>query len=417
MYYQLISYNFLNPEVVDEEIQDLLDDLYSQIYNGFDEELRDEYEYIPKEKRNKDFVMVFISQLLAVGHGPTTTMLDRCYVLEKYMNKRVFIVNTAEFRSTYQPINWFRLMIGTYIDDYNDKSLFPYLDREFMFYQCPNAMPQTSVIREILNVVKSEKPYCIVNIGGNSITNDICSHIVPTVTLATVFSDRTQTRGQFQVIGRALNDSDCKWLEKHNYTNDYIIQSPFTFSFKEQKHQYTREELQLPQDQFVVAMVGGRLDQEIDDVCIDLLYRLTEENIYIVFIGIFEKYYECITERDDFKKNSLYMGMQGDVLAIDECCDAYLNPKRVGGGTSAAEAMSKGLPVVTFDFGDVGVVAGDEFHVESYEDMYRQILRYAQDREYYNTMSEKAKQRADFLTDSKSQFIKVMNTIEYNARF
>lgn len=417
IYSQIMRYNFMNLNVIDEETEDTFDNLYSCIYEAYSNEFIQEYSFIPKEERNKDFVMVFICQVLGMGHGPTKTLLDRCYILEEYLNKKVYIVNTAELLPCYGAINFFNTVGANYIEQFNQKEYFSYKDRKFPFLQCPNMMPQVSIIGEILDVVRSEKPYFILTIGGNSIVNDVCSNIVPTITIGTVPSGRTETRGQFQTIGRRITEEDRRWLKKHHFTEQHIIESLFTSAFKEQSHHYTREQLGLPENRFIVLLVGGRLDEEIDEQCMSLLKRLTEADIFVAFMGKFNKYQEYIKSDEQFKKHTKYLGFQDDVLAVNECCDLYMNPKRVGGGTSAAEALYKGLPVVAFDYGDVGVGAGSDFHVKDYDDMYNQIIKYATDKDYYQQMSEKAKKRAEYLTDSKGEFVKIIRTAEQSEHF
>lgn len=416
LYNQFMRYRFLNVAVADEESIELLDDLYTHIYQAYSEEFKEEYAFIPKEERNQDFVMVFTSQILDIEHGPTKTLLDRCYVLVKYLHKNVYIVNTAEFASGYQEIPYFNSGLANYNEDFNRQDGLIYKDISFPFLQCPKEMPQTPVIREILDVVKSEKPYFIVTIGGSSIVSDVCSNIVPTITIGTV-ADRTGTRGQFQTIGRRITDKDRKWMSKHHLPEEHMIESLFTFTFKEQTHSFTRKELGLPEKRFIVLMVGGRLDQEIDEDCIKLLRRLTGAGIYIAFMGIFKKYPQLVERYPEFEENTRFLGFQDDTLAVNECCDLYLNPKRVGGGTSAAEALFKGLPVVTYDFGDVGVAAGTDFHVADEEEMYNQIIRYFKDKGYYQEMSKKAKERAERLTDSKSEFVRIIKKMESSKQF
>lgn len=417
LYYQFTRFNFLHPSVVTKEISDLCDDLYSGIYKAYYQDVAVSYEKIPKGERNKDLVFVFSSQVLGSSHAPTKTLLDRCFALETIMNKKVFIINTAELMNGYGGFQTFRTSYGSYASELNDLQQYPYKGRRFMFFQCPRAMPQVAVIQQIIEVIKSEKPYFILNIGGNSIVSDICSNIVPTLTLATVFSGRSTTRGQFQAIGRKVNQDDRDWIKKHNLGEDHIIESLFTFVFREQTHSYTREELGLPQEGFIVQLVGGRLDQEIDAKCLELLIRLMEQGIYVAFVGGFDAFDELSDANEVFRKYAINLGFQEDVLAVDECCDLYLNPKRMGGGSSAAEAMFKGKPVVTFDYGDVGVAAGDDFHVADWEEMFSQVLHYANDTEYYNMMSSKARKRASRLLDTEGEFCKIIEEMERSPRF
>lgn len=413
---QLVRYSFLNGEVTDAELGDLSDNLYYQIYDEYWAELNQGYSYIPKEERDEDFVIVMSAQVLNMMHGPTKTLCDRCYILAEHMKKNILIINTAEQMSSYQCIPCFNQVIGSYEDEYSDVDRITYQEKTFGFYQCPREMPQVSIIKNIMDMVQQLKPYFILTIG-KSLVGDLCSNIVPVIGLSTVPSGRMTTKATFQIIGRKVNDDDRAWMQKHGLQEDHIVESLFTSSFNPQTHQYTREQLGLPEDQFIVLLVGGRLDDEIDEECVKVLVRLAEKGIFIAFMGKFEKYNSLIKKQEPLIKQSAFLGFQQDVLAVNECCDAYLNPKRVGGGTSCAEALYKGLPVATLDYGDVGVGAGPDFHVADYEEMYERIVRYAEDKEYYAQMSQKARQRAELLTDSKTEFIKAIRKIEESDRF
>ena len=416
LYNQLKTVVFLNGNIMDEDGAGLLDELYGQIYAGYQAELGDGYHFIPKEERNYDFVMVMGTQLIGIGHGPTKTLYDRCFVLDEYMKKKVFIINTAEFMSIYQAVPFFDAKVGGYEEAFSELAGFEYQGKRFEFFQCPREMPQVPVIKEIMDVIQSEKPYFIVTIG-DSLVGDLCSKLVPVIGISTVPSSRMQTRAQFQVIGRKVNEDDKKWIKKHGFPEDHMIESLFTSAFRTQTHHYTRKELGLPEHQFVVLVVGARLDKEINEACMEVFYRLTENGLFIAFMGVFDKYPMYGEKNECFKQNSAFLGFQDDVLAVNECCDVYLNPKRVGGGTSCAEALYKGLPVVTLNYGDVGLGAGEDFHVSGYEEMVRQIVKYSEDKEYYQMMSEKAKKRAERLTDSKKEFVRVIQQAEKSQQF
>ncbi|MBO5388803.1 MAG: glycosyltransferase [Lachnospiraceae bacterium] len=417
LYYRFVQYTFLNPQLEDKATFDMKEKIYDQIFDSYYEELKGECYAIPKEERNKEFVLVLISQIIDLTHGPTKTLLDRCYILEQKLNKKIYIINTAEFATPYGAVPMFNAVAGSYVDEYSNVDGITFMDRNFAMFQCPREMPQVNIIRDILNVIKTEKPYFILTIGGNSIVSDLCSKIVSTLSLATVFSGRTVTKGTFQVIGREKNQSDIDWLKKNHLPDDHILESLFTFTFNEQKNTYTRGELGLPEEGFIAVMVGGRLDEEVDQQCENMLIRLAEQGVYIAILGVFKRVKELCEKSVAFSERVIDLGFRSDVLAIDECCDLYINPKRVGGGTSVAEALYKGLPAVTFDFGDVGVTAGADFHVEDYEDMYNTIIKYSKDKEFYEEMSKKARERGLRLVDSEGEFLKVIEKMEKSPRF
>ncbi len=392
-----------------DESGELVERLYQSILFGFKKEISKQYEYIPVNDRNQNLIFVLTTQFLNLVHAPTKTALDRAEVLKQEMDKEVFIINTAELLSPQDKVVLFRNIGGKYVKQLQKLELYTYHDVLYPFFQCPAEMPSASVIQEIMDVVASEKPLCIVTIGGNSIVSDLCSGIVPTITIATVYSGRSQTCGQFQVLGRKISVEDLAWAEKKHLSADHFIESVFTFSFKEQEHHYSRKDLGLPEGAFIVALVGGRLNDEIDEECIHFLRRLMEQEIYVAFVGGFPKYEE-LRKDSMFDKYGINMGMQEDILAVLECIDLFVNPKRNGGGSSVAEALYKGVPVVTIGYGDGAAAAGEDFFVENYDEMLEMILRYRSDEVFYAEMRQRGKERAEVLTNSSGEFVKIMKT-------
>ena len=99
------------------------------------------------------------------------------------------------------------------------------------------------------------------------------------------------------------------------------------------------------------------------------------------------------------------------MLSFMEHMDLYINPTRMGGGTSSVEAMDKGVPVVTVRRGDVYTNTGEDFGVENYEEMLKLIERYRTDKEFYQKMSERAKERAAYLQDTDGIFTELLNQV------
>ena len=134
----------------------------------------------------------------------------------------------------------------------------------------------------------------------------------------------------------------------------------------------------------------------------------------MAFVGKFLTYEKYIKEIPELERKVYNLGFADDLLAWMEVCDLYINPNRIGGGTSAAEALFKGVPVITMRYGDVYVLAGEEFSTESYDTMPQLILKYKNDKDFYHKMSELAKERGKSLIDSAENFQQVIE--EYQCR-
>ena len=169
----------------------------------------------------------------------------------------------------------------------------------------------------------------------------------------------------------------------------------------------------LPEDQFLLAVVGGRLDEEVKEDFLVMLEDVLSDKTGIVFIGKFNTFSEWKKRYSNIGDNMYYLGMCEDVLSKLEICDLYVNPTRKGGATSAVEAMSKGKPVITVDYGDVAGVAGEEFCCRDYAQMAEEIKRY-QDSEYYYQRSVESLRLAEQYLDSSTEFVRIVK--EYEKR-
>ena len=416
-YWQLACDVFVDSALDTYESTDLLDDLYEVIYQDYYSEVKDICMPIPMTLRNDELVIFITSQMLTLNHVPTKVLLDRCSIMDRVMHKKILVINTADILTPYGSVNWFGAREGNYNDVLTKQDYLDYEGRRFAFYQCPKAMPDISVIKEIVNVVREEKPAYIVSMGGANITADILSNIVPTLTIATVFSKRAQTRGAFQVTPHIPNDRDRKWLLRHGMNDLHFIQGLFSFSFKEQMHKYSRNELGIPENKIASVVIGARLDDEVDDEFMEVINALSGLDIYTVFVGNLTKYVNLKEQYKGTKEHLINLGFQDDVLAVCECCDLYINPRRRGGGSSAAEAMYKGLPVVTINYGDVATAVGNDFCVLDYDEMVKRVKKLVTDKDYYRNMSIKAKERAAVLMDSEQEFVRVIKDMESRETF
>ena len=144
------------------------------------------------------------------------------------------------------------------------------------------------------------------------------------------------------------------------------------------------DELRLPEGKFFVAVVGNRLDLEIDEAFLNIMKQIIDaaENVDFAVIGDAEKLQEKLAGTS-YGKRIHFLGYCMDLLGTYRALHLYLNPRRLGGGWSSAMALMAGLPVVTLPACDVAYNVGGEFTVTTEEEMVDAVIRYASDDVFY----------------------------------
>ena len=383
--------------VTDKETWFLQNKIYEKTYKFFAKEFGKYLARMPLEERNENLVMITTIQFLDETHAPTKTVLERAKALKK-AGKDVVIVNTTEqyIIKGYVPI--YNSGFGRTLEQYNNVNEIKIGDDRFPFMQMPENSPMEYRMQALSGLVSKYKPYYILSIGTGSILADLCGNIVPCASMALAFSTLPKTKNKMKILGRKLSED-----EKELYTEDDndIIESRFTFELRQQKKKFSRKEKNLPDKKFLLVVVGIRLEFEIDKNFMVMLSDVCGKGCYVVFAGIMANYSSLMEEYPVVSDNSSFIGYCDDILALMEICDLYVNPDRLGGGFSVIEAFAKGKPGVYLSRGDVYTAGGADFAVRSFDEMAEQIIKYKDDKKYYNAMSGLAKDRAKLMTSSK----------------
>ena len=379
----------------DKETRLLCDELYERSYSGFSEELKEYFVKIPLSERNKNLVLIFTIQFLEDMHAPTRTVKERAKALID-SGKDVLIINTAEQYTTDGYMLVYNLFEGEVLEKYNNISQVDIGEYKVPFLQIPDNLPIQYRMQVLAQIINKVKPYYILSVGTGSILADLCGNIVPCASMALAFSTLPKTKNKMKILGRKLSEE-----ERQLYTEEDIIESRFTFELKPQKKKFSRKKAGLPEDKFMLVVVGIRLEFEITKDFMDVLSKACQAGCYVIFAGVMDNYKRLMQDYPFVSENSSFIGYCDDILALMEICDLYINPDRLGGGFSIIEAFAKGKPGVYLNRGDVYTAGGEDFAVGSFDDMLKQILKYKGDKDYYNQMSVIAKKRAELMTSSK----------------
>jgi len=384
---------FANVIKTDEEYEKNL----NICYFGLLEELRNrlpKYKFIEKDKRDNNLIIIFNTQMVSELHAPTGMSLEMAYALNKHFGKEILIINTRESLnlSGFIPIRMVRVANEGY-----EGGVIKYKDVNFDFYKQKDELINDNTYKTIINMVYEKKPYLIFVIGDGCIAGDLCSKIVPVVVMPTS-------------SGKQLTDSEF-FIGNYEDKDKYIIKGGCQLPFVEQKNKYNKEMFNIPQNKFIIAVIGNRLDSELSYDFLEMLNNILEmESFFVIFIGKYDNYTIQTNKFKYIKANSNYIGHQKDLLACFDVIDLFLNPKRKGSGTTAAESLFKGKPVVTLDFGDVAEIAGKDFCVDSYDEMRKILVKYQECSEFYKHQSERARIRGKKYADNDI-FIDTYNRI------
>lgn len=395
VYHQFKRFFFTGQAAQDNKNSNMLNELYDRCYNGFLENAITELAKIPLEERNHNLVIIMTVQFLNDMHAPTKSVIERIKTL-RALGKKVILINTAEFCLMNGYLPTYKMTVANFYEEYNDISEIKVGNEDIPFLQIPDDLPIPYRLQALTQIVNKLKPYYILSVGTGSILADLCGNMVPCASMSVVFSNLPNTKNKMKILGRKLSKE-----EKEIYKEEDIIESRFTFELKPQTKKFSRKEPGIPEDKFVLVVVGTRLQYDITDEFMDMLQKVCENGCYIIFSGIMENYNELMDKYPIVADNSLFVGYCEDILALMEICDLYVNPDRSGGGFSVIEAFSKGKPGVYLKKGDVYTAGGEAFAVDTLSDMEAQIIKYKEDREYYNSMSVVAKYRAGLMTSSK----------------
>ena len=357
---------FCIPDICNKKISKLNKDLFAVLVDYLKANIKIEKSL--KYTREKKRVVVMTQQILSQNHAPTRSTLERSYMLQKHMGMDVLIISTLENSSTHGIIPYYNPIRMNGIDSFNGLNNYPYKDENFKFYQPDYDLNVPDGIQKLYSLIKMFNPYYIIYVGGESYVADIMNDFCPVLTISTVFSSIPETNSLFTMVGRKVSK------EEHKFINSEIIEIPFSFEIYNRKRIHTRSEYKIPEDKFILAVVGSRLDADVTRDFIEYMSKIN--NIFIVFIGNFESWKKRTKESLWLSENSISLGFVDDVVGVLECTDLYVNPKRLGGGFSVIEAFHAGIPAVTINYGDVAVAAGNEFCVNDYDEMIVIIDKY-----------------------------------------
>lgn len=348
--------------------------------------------FLPYEKRNKKRIVIGTDVLINELHAPTRLVLDTCRTLIKDLGWEVLIlVNTAWMELEWMNNFWMFPYLANYRRDTKGGFSISYEDVTIRGYQLVWHKESAAELSQLMRELYEWKPFCIWNIGGISFRHDWYHSLTTVLSMPCVDG---YSVSEAPVLVSYMQSSSEKIKEQLDYAGaqgQKTIHIDRIIHHKEQGKNYKKSDFEIPEDGFVISIVGTRLDDEMSEDFIQMLCDLEKqiEGLYFLIIGISHKKPFLPENKDKVK----YLGFREDLVDVIKVSDLFVNPPRQGGGGGAVRAFSVDVPVITLPNCDVSNVVGEEFCCENLEKMKEEIIRYICDAAFYEEQKAKAKEK------------------------
>jgi hypothetical protein len=308
--------------------------------------------------------LIMVPQFLAPPHAPTVDTVAKYGILRDKWGYDVAIVNSAE-RPSQIDLPILEMSPTGRLPDYSGFQHIngPFAVQGLKMFTPPQAMPSFDGYIACLAFIEQWRPEFVLNYGGFHLLGECVAQSVKTITMPAGTELLPTRTSEYDVVFHKTGDTERALIARYGMEKVKVIEAVYNYDMPAQTETYSRADFDLMADDFAIAVVGNRLETEIDDDNIALLAQIAaiDPRIQLVFAGgLSDDAREHIAGGIP-KAQVKFAGVVKDVPAFYEHIDAYVNPKRTGGGSSAAFALGKGLPTFTLNRGHVADLTHPDF--------------------------------------------------------
>lgn len=360
--------------------------VFERLVSTVKSQINYQLDYIPYENRNSRCIVFLIAPFLGIFHAPSRMIFNLAHFYKK-LGYRVSIFTTndvsiakSESSYWYNPTYLYNMYEGMVSTTYS------YENVEVEVFNM-NITPDKMVVElsacvEYLHQLNPE--YIVVSEGAN-VLGELCQDFTEVVYMNMV--DSLPVTSSPYVIRYFTGDMPFEYKRNAELYGKKVFSMPYNNEILPQIEEET--EIVLPEDKFIIVVMGNRLDMEIDSRVLEIIHKMISKYAGAdwAFIGDcpkIRKSLENISERCHF------LGYVEDCNRVLEKCSVFFNPKRQGGGGGSWMALKAGLPVLTLPNCDVASIVGKDFIYDSYDEFEEAIDRYVIDKDFYSLMKKKA---------------------------
>jgi len=302
-------------------------------------------------------VVIVTNQFLSAEHQPSRDLLLLAVRLQRDLGRTVLVLNTNMMPDRYYSpfVPPFAAAVEERLS--GEQTIRSGGQRIRMLSSTVSGITADK-LSGFLSAVERFDPDLVIAFGGSVIVADLLESTYPVLCVPT-------TSGQTVSLADIVLDFGGHAPPPGNGRLAMSWRpSRFGLSLRRTGDTATRAEFSLQEAEFVCVVVGNRLDAETGGEFLDLLGGILDRipRALVLFAGKVESLPgRLAADRHAGRLRSL--GHVDRMEALLSVCDLFVNPRRVGGGAGAAQAMAGGVPVLSFDGGDVASVAGPSFLV------------------------------------------------------
>lgn len=309
--------------------------VYEELLKNIHLAIKADYTYLPWENREKKVVLV-ARQVRSSNHAPTAKLMSAYKYFKRlgYEVKLYICFHPGRTKNLfwYMPYQYYNCMDKTtpFVFDIGEGDKVSgynlHLQRE----------DYLQGIRKAMDLIYQERPEFVFELGERSILAGLCRSFttvvtmgvtkMPPVTNAHVIARYfNYSKEDEEMYRRCIEDSQIVIDVKHREVVGLGVDA------ENEVFDISRQEFGIREDQFVIVIAGMRLDEEITEEFLQILWRVLEksESFLIVFIGEVKKLPERI-EGSPYARQMQFWGHRKDFTKAVAVGDVFLNPPRQG---------------------------------------------------------------------------------------
>lgn len=348
---------------------------------------------VPPSSRQRDLIVITTGQFIRGAHQPSKDMLDFVTKLVLRLGRRVVLINTAD-----GPVNAYYPYLGGFVSSVDHELVtqtqLTINGLPIPFIHLPPGFTDPQMAADIRDRILALKPDLVLSFGTLCPVSDLCRGLLDVVAIPygsyLPFSEPT-----WLALPRPITPQETPALAVGGLTPEKVIRIEYSYAPPPVVTIRDKAGLGLDDDAILTVIVGLRLGREVTPdfaAALDAAVQ-AEPRLFFLFVGEMDNYADLVAPHPALAARSRAHGHETDVMGLMAAADLYINPPRGGGGTSAAYALSCGIPAYSLNSGDVGVVVGPAFHLSSYADFAPAATRYTDDPDLRAQLQEKAKAR------------------------